>query len=158
MFWLQSKNRHGIHSPFVYGFLDQGLYANHLKVSPAQIKLLKATIDYFRPNHIGVSETLPPNSPLLQLLSHDSTCKSKPYDLFIYEQPTETVSTFISESGNWHNDSIVYMGNLRASPKGYACWKEIIRHPSVQVVLETYQAGLLFFRKEQARQHFKIRT
>jgi hypothetical protein len=53
---------------------------------------------------------------------------------------------------------MVYVGNLRSTPRGYALWEEITRHPSVRVVVETYRAGLLFFRSEQARQHFKIRT
>lgn len=157
-FWLRSKNRHGIHSPFIYEFLDRGLYAAPLKKVPAQDRLLKATLMHFKPKKIGVSKTLPAYSPLLKILPNNSVSKNPPFDLFIYGQPSESIVGFLSTPGNRHNDSMIYIGNLRASARGYALWEEISRHDSVRVVLETYQAGLLFFRREQAREYFRIRT
>ncbi len=158
LFWLKSKNRHGVHSPFIYGFLDKGLYGAHLEKSPVQTKLLRASLEYFKPDRVGVAGTPPPDSPLGQLLMKETLCAHPPYDFFIFETPSESVDTFLSDRGNWHNDSIVYIGNLRVSPSGYKRWGEIKAHPSVRVVLETYWGGLLLFRREQAREHFRIRT
>jgi hypothetical protein len=37
-------------------------------------------------------------------------------------------------------------------------WKVIKNHPKVSVTIDTFQWGLVFFRREQEKQHFVIRT
>ncbi|MBL7882976.1 MAG: class I SAM-dependent methyltransferase, partial [Bacteroidia bacterium] len=36
-------------------------------------------------------------------------------------------------------------------------WEEIKRHPKVTVTIDLFFIGLVFFRKEQAKQHFIIK-
>jgi hypothetical protein len=36
-------------------------------------------------------------------------------------------------------------------------WQTIKAHPKVSVTIDTYQWGMVFFRKEQAKEHFTIR-
>ncbi len=81
-----------------------------------------------------------------------------PFDLVVFDRPSPEVGEILSDPGQWHNDSVVYLGNLRGSASAYAMWEQISLHPSIRVVVESYWEGLLFFRKEQAKQHFKIRT
>jgi hypothetical protein len=38
-----------------------------------------------------------------------------------------------------------------------AAWEEIKTHPEVRVSIDTFFLGLVFFRKEQVKQHFTIR-
>ena len=81
-----------------------------------------------------------------------------PFDLLVFDKPSNEVEKILSDPGQWHNDSIVYLGNLRDSDSTQDLWEQIINHPSIRVVVESYWEGLLFFRKEQAKQHFRIRT
>ena len=39
-----------------------------------------------------------------------------------------------------------------------AAWDEIASHEDVSVSIDTYQWGLVFFRKEQVKQHFVLRV
>jgi hypothetical protein len=157
-FWLSANNRHGVHSPFVYQFLDQGLYAPHLRGMPPGKRLLAAALEYFRPGRIGLSadpET-PRQLPLLPV--GGSLSEDPPYDLFIFGTPSGSVTNFLLKEDHWHNDSIVFVGGLRTSVEAHRQWGQLCRQPPVRIVVETFGAGLLFFRKEQAPQHFKIRT
>jgi len=56
-----------------------------------------------------------------------------------------------------HNNSVFVLDDIHWSPGMKAAWKEIKAHPQVRVTIDTFFLGLVFFRKEQARQHFKIR-
>jgi hypothetical protein len=37
-------------------------------------------------------------------------------------------------------------------------WETIKNHPKVTVTIDTFQWGLVFFRKEQPKEHFVIRA
>ena len=36
-------------------------------------------------------------------------------------------------------------------------WEQIKEHPKVRVTIDTFQWGFVFFREEQAKEHFTIR-
>jgi hypothetical protein len=158
IFWIQAKNRHGIHSPFVYEFLDSGLYAPNLKKGNPNQHLVRAALAYFGPERIWRSDKHSSHTGKGQFLNPDPDLGETPFDFFVFKEPSAAITELCSKPHLWHNDSMVYVGNLRASPKAHALWSEIAAHSSVRVVVETYREGLLFFRKQQARQHFKIRT
>ena len=121
-------------------------------------RLLRAARVHFNPKRIWLVSNLPANSGIRGNLEVDSTLQGPPFDLLVFDKPSHEVGEILSDPGQWHNDSIVYLGNLRGSASTYALWEQISLHPSVRVVVESYREGLLFFRKEQAKQHFKIRT
>lgn len=158
LFWFQAQNRHGVHSPFIYEFLDRAVYAPGVKQGGAGQRLLRAARVHFNPKCIWMASNLPVNSGIRGNLEVDSTQSGPPFDLLVFDKPSPEVGEILSDPGQWHNDSIVYLGNLRGSASAYAMWEQISLHPSIRVVVESYREGLLFFRKEQARQHFKIRT
>ncbi|MBZ9632066.1 class I SAM-dependent methyltransferase [Salegentibacter sp. LM13S] len=56
-----------------------------------------------------------------------------------------------------HNDSVFVFDDIHWSPGMEAAWEEIKAHPEVRVSIDTFFLGLIFFRKEQAKQHFTIR-
>ncbi|MGA9238427.1 hypothetical protein [Robiginitalea sp.] len=158
LFWFQAKNKHGVHSPFIYEFLDRAVYTKALKQGVSRQRLLRAARVHFNPKRIWWVSNLPGNSGIRGNLEVDSTLQGPPFDLLVFDKPSHEVGEILSDPGQWHNDSIVYLGNLRGSASTYALWEQISLHPSVRVVVESYREGLLFFRKEQAKQHFKIRT
>ena len=56
-----------------------------------------------------------------------------------------------------HNDSLVIMEGLHWSKEMNQAWEEIKVNKNVTVTIDTFYLGLVFFRKEQNKEHFKIR-
>ncbi|SHI38077.1 Predicted O-methyltransferase YrrM [Mesonia phycicola] len=57
-----------------------------------------------------------------------------------------------------HNDSLFIFDDIYWSEEMLQAWEEIKNHPEVTVTIDTFYWGLVFFRKEQAKEHFKIRS
>ncbi len=56
------------------------------------------------------------------------------------------------------NETVWIFDDIHWSPDMAAAWETIKNHPKVTVTIDTYQWGLVFFRKEQPKQHFVIRV
>lgn len=56
-----------------------------------------------------------------------------------------------------HNDSVFIFDDIYWSPEMTKAWHEIIQHSKITVSIDTFYWGLVFFRKEQPKQHFHIR-
>ena len=56
-----------------------------------------------------------------------------------------------------NNDSIAIVANIHESDAMEQAWEAIKKDPNVTVSVDVYHLGLLFFRKEQQKQHFIIR-
>lgn len=57
-----------------------------------------------------------------------------------------------------HNDSVFIFDDIYWSKGMTEAWTIIKNHPKVTVTVDTYNWGLVFFRKEQLKEHFKIRV
>jgi len=57
-----------------------------------------------------------------------------------------------------HNDTLFIFDDIHWSPSMEMSWKHIKTHPQVQVTIDTFQWGFVFFRKEQVKQDFIIRV
>lgn len=55
------------------------------------------------------------------------------------------------------NDSVFIFDDIYWSASMTEAWQEISAHPEVTVSIDTFYWGLVFFRKEQKKQHFTIR-
>jgi len=56
-----------------------------------------------------------------------------------------------------HNDSVFIFDDIHWSREMEEAWEQIKGHPRVQVTIDTFYWGLVFFRKEQEKEHFTIR-
>lgn len=72
--------------------------------------------------------------------------KKATLDYFEYLLPTITNDTL------WIFDDIHWSADMEEA------WEIIKEHPKVSVTIDTFQWGLVFFRKEQPKEHFIIRT
>ena len=57
-----------------------------------------------------------------------------------------------------HNDSVMIFDDIHWSKEMEEAWEEIKAHPEVKVTIDTFQWGLVFFRREQVKEHFVIRV
>ncbi|BDU27594.1 class I SAM-dependent methyltransferase [Flavobacterium sp. GSB-24] len=56
------------------------------------------------------------------------------------------------------NDSVWIFDDIHWSPEMEETWEIIKNHPKVKVTIDTFQWGLVFFRREQEKEHFIIRA
>lgn len=56
-----------------------------------------------------------------------------------------------------HNDSVFIFDDIHWSGEMEEGWEQIKAHPRVRVSIDTFYWGLVFFRKEQEKEHFTIR-
>lgn len=56
------------------------------------------------------------------------------------------------------NDSVWIFDDIHWSPEMDDAWEIIKNHPKVTVTIDTFQWGIVFFRMEQQKEHFIIRT
>ncbi len=57
-----------------------------------------------------------------------------------------------------NNHSMLIFDDIHWNTEMTEAWQIIIQHPKVTVSIDTYYWGILFFRKEQEKQHFTIRV
>ena len=57
-----------------------------------------------------------------------------------------------------HNDSLLIFDAIYRNEETTKAWEEIKHHPQVKVTVDLFFMGLVFFRKEQATEHFKLRV
>lgn len=57
-----------------------------------------------------------------------------------------------------HNESIFIFDDIYWSKEMTEAWNTIKQHPDVTVTIDTYQWGIVFFRKEQCKEHFVLRV
>ncbi len=154
-FLFTSTNQHGVHSPFVFDFVAKGLYQKsaifeqhkiHItakNLSKKELKILQKIGDYFEVEHVYTHPKELENS-----LEND-------YKIL-----------FINDIENFYlNDSFSAMPNLclafygiYANPKTQQLWKSICKNKQATVTIDLYYFGLVVFRKEQEKEHFKIRV
>lgn len=96
-----------------------------------------------------------------EFLTDYSNRSSQKYDLIFIDgdhNGERTLGYFYSLLNNIQNDSVMIFDDIYWSKDMTKAWKEIIAHEKVTLSIDTFQWGLLFFRKEQPKQHFVIRV
>ena len=154
-FILTSTNQHGVHSPFVFDFVTKGLYQKSLKsvlindfiaslkLPKKEEKILTNIFNYF--NIASVT----PNSEELEN-SLDNSYKIL-YINNIYN--FELVKKFSYSSKN-----IVIIHKIHTQKSNLLKWKDLCKNTNATVTIDLFYFGLIFFRKTQAKEHFKIRV
>jgi len=154
-FLVTSTNQHGVHSPFVFDFVTKGLYQKSKKIaikndflstqnlSKKEEKILSKICYYFKVEQIFTNYTELENGL-------DNNYKL----LFI-----NIIENFIFDKImlNSSKSFLVFHG-IYKNPKAYQKWKLICKNKQATVTIDLYYFGLIFFRKEQVKEHFKIRV
>lgn len=94
------------------------------------------------------------NEELLPLVS------AKKYDLVYFDGNHEkeaTLKYFEQCLQTKHNDTVFIFDDIYWSDQMEEAWNEIKNHSEVTVTIDLFQWGIVFFRKEQEKEHFKIR-
>jgi predicted O-methyltransferase YrrM len=87
--------------------------------------------------------------------------KHTPFDIIYFDgnhQKEATLHYFNQCLETVQNNSIFIFDDIYWSPEMQLAWAAIKKHPKVTFSIDTYFWGLVFFRKEQEKQHFTIRV
>ena len=86
---------------------------------------------------------------------------NKTYDLIFIDgdhNGDRTWEYFNSLLKNIHNNSVMIFDDIYWSKGMTDAWQKIVEDENVTVSIDTFQWGIVFFRKEQLKQHFVIRV
>lgn len=83
------------------------------------------------------------------------------YDLIFIDgdhNKERTLEYFEVLIGKTHNNSVIIFDDIYWSKGMTEAWETIIADERVTVSIDTFQWGIIFFRKEQTKQHFVVRV
>jgi predicted O-methyltransferase YrrM len=176
-FLWNSKNEHGVHSPFVFDlvtkcFYDKTKYTEYslLKNNSKKIRLLFRIIRYFKPKtilEIGNPTELDTKIFSSEIIPFEEFQKNKlsknnnTFD-FIYfnqnESQKTTLAYFELLLPTITNNAVWIINDIHKSTENENTWKIIKNHPKVKVTIDAFHFGMVFFRAEQEKEHFVIRV
>lgn len=154
-FLLKSSNQHGVHSPFVFDFVTKSLYKNNQEIinfdnylqleylSKKKIKILSKIVSHFQLKEICFN------------FSEFKNIKRNNYKLLYIKNIKELQQ---SKFTNLTSKDIIIVDGIYNTKKSAEVWQEIIKNKEVQITINLFYFGLIFFRKEQAKEHFRIRV
>ncbi|GAA4281559.1 hypothetical protein [Gaetbulibacter aestuarii] len=183
-FLLKATNQHGVHSPFVYNlvtkcFYDKTKYTDYKtldkirkgKVSRKKSRLLYRIVRYFNPQSVvifgstkdAINKTILLAQPEVKLLEeHDWPDYEvrKPFDLIYFDSSDKAdyLKALVYLLETTTNDTVWIFNHIHNDPEFSAVWKTIKRHKKVRVTIDLFFWGLVFFRGEQVKEHFRIRV
>lgn len=125
-----------------------------LEGCPNTAKVAQNQFDKYDLNNINIKvsdfkETLPfaLKNNIFGLIYFDGNHQKQP-TIDYFEQCLEYI----------HNDSIFIFDDIHWSKEMSEAWQYIKNHKKVTVSIDTYFWGIVFFRKEQKKEHFTIRV
>lgn len=152
LFLLTSRNQHGVHSPFVFNFVTQGLYTKKKKqnsiigitlpsnLTKKESNILLKIIKYFSIKEISLNKT---------------NTLSKLNKLLIISDLSFIKSIDINDFNKY---KCIVIQNIYKSKTDYINWSNLIDKNEITVTIDLFYFGLIFIRKQQAKEHFKIRV
>jgi len=145
-FLFNSKNEHGVHSPFVFDLVTKCFYKKdnyNVDIAlPTDNRLILKTINYLKLSNCA-NFTIPFNA------STEIDCiivSSKNFSVF----SLDTIFPYCK------NNTCIFIEDIHRTENFYAFWKTLCLNENFSVSIETFNLGLLFFRKEQKKEHFII--
>tara|TARA_R110002051_G_scaffold209230_2_gene275113 strand:+ start:4118 stop:4606 length:489 start_codon:yes stop_codon:yes gene_type:complete len=153
-FLLSATNQHGVHSPFVYAFVTKCIYAKKKYSNKKALNLVLKILSYFSISDIDIRHKNKALSELIEI-NFPKVAQTENTTAFIYFNGIDdSLLKFIAQKNVLYNDSIVYIANIYQNKKA---WEALILMEKITVSIDLFYCGVLFFRREQVKEHFKIR-
>ena len=143
-----------------------------IKNSHKKAKILLKLIHYFKPkNNLEIANSLDLEVTALAMnfsnscvttiantpLEISEVTLNRKFDCVYFHKNQITLKTFNTCLKAINNNSFFIFNDIYGSSETIKNWSSIKNHPKVKVSLDLFYFGVIFFRKEQAKEHFKIR-
>jgi hypothetical protein len=154
-FLWNSKNEHGVHSPFVFLLVTKCFYDKtnldsyfpNLETKTKKGKFINRLFHYFKFNEgIYISEINEKSASKVDFIYIDSN--------YLNNQNIELESIIAIAN----NETCIIFENPHYSKATEIQWKSVVTNSCFNVTIDTYSFGLAFIRKEQVKEHFTIRV
>ena len=154
----KAKGRHGVHSPFVYNFiesvlLDKGPIARQYIIDYRGLALAYE-------NLLSRIAQRYQYKAIFNLAEEQQTKYMGPLDMLILSEktPREWVDQLSGFHTHLAQDSAVAIAGIHKSPEHTLAWTKICADERARMSIDVYGVGLLFFRPEfKEKQHFILK-
>jgi hypothetical protein len=155
----QAMGRHGIHSPFVYSFIEdviqdrkriftgQQIHPAFLWLGDKYGRLASRIVSYYSFKDLLI---IPGDQPEI----------TGRYNFLVFQadDPNRWVSDFDKKAHLLQTDSVILIPDIHQTLCHTTSWQLLCNHPKVLMSIDMYGVGLLFFKKEfREQQHFVLR-
>lgn len=154
-FYFQATNQHGVHSPFIYDYVTKCLYKKSNLRLPVSLKILVKSLHYFECTTVGLIHEKTNTAEKIKNVCPDISFTLTKSDA-LYSAIEHLEFEDIKPS-QLHNDTVLVVNNIHRSATNFKNWEALKELPQVRVTLDLFYCGVVFFRKEQVTEHFKIR-
>ena len=144
-----------------------------IKNSHKKAKILLKLIHYFKPkNNLEITSSLD-LAVIKHAMNSSNTCVTtitntpkeisevtlnRKFDCIYFHKNQITLKTFNTCLKTINNNSFFIFNDIYGSSETIKNWLSIKNHPKVKISLDLFYFGVIFFRKEQVKEHFKIRV
>ncbi|QLE00435.1 hypothetical protein HX109_02245 [Galbibacter sp. BG1] len=149
---FKATNQHGVHSPFIYSYLVNGLYKRksfpensllsawkkHNNFSKRKQKILNRTFSYFNDENF--------------IKAHDNLFRE---DKTVYFSLKENSPEEILKQSNSFN--LLVVDAIIEDAEKQKAWLFLKEHKGFNISIDLYDIGFLFRRNEQVKEDFRIR-
>lgn len=152
---ITATNQYGVHSPFVYRLLTTCLYRKPTYKGAKSENVLLKSINYFKLKNIKFHE---PNEHIEKRIMKEfkvEKSEKHSYDLIYFKTPNTINTTDLKDKV--HNGSLVFIHDIHKDKSTTQSWNSLVEDLQFNVSIDFFYCGVLFFRKEQVKEHFKIR-
>ncbi|PKA96991.1 hypothetical protein B0O79_0639 [Flavobacteriaceae bacterium MAR_2009_75] len=157
-FLLKATNQHGVHSPFVYSYLTKCLYTKHRFHKRKTLNILLKSIDYFNVERVRTNDSGAISQMITEHYPKVSIIESKTDLIFLKKPEKPLIAQILSSTNSISNDCILLIDNIYLDAEHKNIWNDLKNNNRVSVTIDMFYCGAVFFRKEQEKEHFKIRV
>ena len=151
---ITANSKHGVHSPFVFQLANEVIQTRIKYYTKKQKNkaLVNQIISHFKPKsiiEIGSYNLFKKST----IYFNDFKNLNLNYVDFIFIQKA-TTKILCKSLKYMHNDSVLLLNNIHQTKEE---WKHLQNHSKVNVSINLFYIGLVFFREQQDEEHFTIR-
>ncbi|WP_091902838.1 hypothetical protein [Maribacter stanieri] len=154
-FIFTATNQHGVHSPFVYDYVTKCLYNKEKLKLPITSKVLIKSLHYFNFKTVHILGDNKMLEAAIKKFCTNVTFTEINADV-LFGSILDLKNDDIAIS-SLSNDTMVLLDDIHKDQISIESWNILKKESQVRVTLDLFYCGIIFFRKEQVEEHFKIR-